>query len=253
MPCHCGALARLREGTCGATMGNASPFSTTPTALHRTSIWHIDLAQSPIAAEAGGDVLTSWTIRLVEAPARGTCGTVITPGTPCRADALVALRAALLQHEPYGTVGGIPRHVRIGRSNDTITRTVVTGALSAVSVRGEPLPAATSGLGSPAERIAVALERTLLASTPHHARLLALRGNGDPGFTPSAMPFAQVETRSWRGPLAGIPPARSRRLVAAPPCMPGRTAPRPSPALPGTCCGPSPSGPTWSPRSLSKV
>jgi putative transposase len=95
------------------------------------------------------------------------CGTALTPGPPNRASILAALRAALLQQEPYGPMGGIPKLVRVDRSKDFLSQTVAS-ALGALGVHVEsPTPCGPPLTGT-IETINGAMEKLLLSSMPRY-------------------------------------------------------------------------------------
>ncbi|WP_244894089.1 Mu transposase C-terminal domain-containing protein [Planobispora rosea] len=144
--------------------------------LHRNSAWEADHKQAHVEVDVGGVLVKPWITWFVDTATNAICGTAITPGPPNRGSILAALRAALLEEEPYGSMGGIPKLVRIDRGKDFLSQTVAS-ALGAFGALVEPLPAYASYLKGTVEAINGAVEDMLLASMPRYTRAQKLINN----------------------------------------------------------------------------
>ncbi|MFI7055489.1 Mu transposase C-terminal domain-containing protein [Streptosporangium canum] len=144
--------------------------------VYRNWAWEADHKQAHVEVDVGGALVKPWITWFVDTATNAICGTTITPGPPNRASVLTALRAALLQQEPYGPMGGVPKLVRIDRGKDFLSRTVA-GALGAFGVHVEPLAPYSPYLKGTVEAINGAAEKMLLSSMPRYSRAQKLINN----------------------------------------------------------------------------
>lgn len=128
--------------------------------------------EAPVQVEVDGRLVKTWVTWFVDACHDVILGAAITPRHPNRESVLVALRAAVLQREPYGPAGGLPALVRIDQGKDFLSRTV-SEALGAFAVRVVPLPGYTPHLKGTVETINGAAERILFAGLPRYTHCQA--------------------------------------------------------------------------------
>jgi putative transposase len=129
--------------------------------LHRNSVWHLDHAPAPVEVDVDGALVRPWTICIVDAATWAILGIVITQGASERSDIRRALRAALLQTEPFGPMGGVPEVIRIDHG---VLCAAVRDVLHALNVRLESLSARAPSLKNMTETIYVGMHTSLLTT-----------------------------------------------------------------------------------------
>lgn len=132
-------------------------------ATYRSAAWEADQLEVSVEVDDGGRLVRPWITWFVDRASNAVCGIVVTPGPPSRESILAALRAAIIEDEPYGPPGGLPGKVRVDPANDVLADALGTAlGVFAVDVGVEPLSKAVTTM-LPADWSATTYEEFVVA------------------------------------------------------------------------------------------